>query len=65
MAGRSCWSATVTGRSRRLWCARARAGFSTAAGREEVINRRVGRNELDAIQTLLAIVDAQREYAAD
>src|SRR5262249_17735824 len=26
--------------------------------------RRVGRNELDTIQTLLAIVDAQREYAA-
>lgn len=38
--------------------------FDSAAGREEVINRRVGRNELDAIQTLLAIVDAQREYAA-
>jgi hypothetical protein len=35
------------------------------AGREELLNRRVGRNELDAIQTLLAIVDAQREYAAD
>ena len=39
-------------------------GFDPAAGREEVLNRRVGRNELDAIQTLLAIVDAQREYAA-
>ena len=38
--------------------------FDSAAGREEVINRRDGRNELDAIQTLLAIVDAQREYAA-
>ena len=38
--------------------------FDTAAGREEVLNRRVGRNELSAIQTLLAIVDAQREYAA-
>jgi Protein of unknown function (DUF2950) len=38
--------------------------FDHAAGREEVINRRVGRNELDTIQTLLAIVDAQREYAA-
>ena len=38
--------------------------FDPAAGREEVLNRRVGRNELDAIQTLLAIVDAQREYAA-
>jgi hypothetical protein len=39
-------------------------GFDAAAGREEIINRRVGRNELDTMQTLLAIVDAQREYAA-
>lgn len=38
--------------------------FDAAAGREEVINRRVGTNELGAIQTLLAVVDAQREYAS-
>jgi hypothetical protein len=38
--------------------------FDANAGREETVNRRVGRNELDAMQTLLAIVDAQREYAA-
>jgi hypothetical protein len=38
--------------------------FDAAAGREEIVNRRVGRNELDTIQTLLAVVDAQREYAA-
>jgi hypothetical protein len=38
--------------------------FDAEAGREEVTNRRVGRNELDTIQTLLAIVDAQREYAS-
>jgi len=38
--------------------------FDSAAGREEIINRRVGENELSAIQTLLAVVDAQREYAA-
>lgn len=38
--------------------------FDTNAGREEILNRRVGRNELDAMQTLLAIVDAEREYAA-
>jgi hypothetical protein len=38
--------------------------FDADAGREEVLNRRIGRNELDTIQTLLAIVDAQREYAA-
>lgn len=38
--------------------------FDAAAGRDELLNRRIGRNELDTIQTLLAIVDAQREYAA-
>ena len=38
--------------------------FDASAGREEVINRRVGRNELDTIQALMAFVDAQREYAA-
>jgi hypothetical protein len=38
--------------------------FDTKAGKEEVLNRRIGRNELYTIQTMLAIVDAQREYAA-
>ena len=38
--------------------------FDAEAGREELINRRVGRNELDTIQTMLAVVDAQRDYAA-
>lgn len=37
--------------------------FDTGAGLEELLNRRIGKNELDAIQTVLAIVDAQREYA--
>ena len=37
--------------------------FDTNKGREEVLNRRIGGNELDTIQTLLAVVDAQREYA--
>jgi hypothetical protein len=37
--------------------------FDTAAGRLEVLYRRIGRNELDAIQTCLAYVDAQNEYA--
>jgi hypothetical protein len=37
--------------------------FDTTAGKEEVLNRRVGRNELNAIQVCLAYVDAQREYA--
>ncbi|HTK91942.1 MAG TPA: DUF2950 domain-containing protein [Verrucomicrobiae bacterium] len=36
--------------------------FDTEAGREEVLARRVGRNELDTIQVCLAYVDAQREY---
>jgi len=37
--------------------------FDTAKGREEILNRRIGENELFTIQTLLAIVDAEREYA--
>lgn len=37
--------------------------FDTKAGKEEMLNRRIGRNELNTIQTCLAIVDAQREYA--
>lgn len=36
--------------------------FDTKAGLEEIINRRIGRNELSAIQTCLAIGDAEREY---
>lgn len=37
--------------------------FDATRGKEEVLNRRIGRNELDAIQVVLAYVDAQREYA--
>jgi Protein of unknown function (DUF2950) len=37
--------------------------FDTAAGREEILYRRIGRNELSAIQTCLAYVDAQHDYA--
>jgi hypothetical protein len=37
--------------------------FDTAKGKEEVLNRRIGENELFTIQVLLAVVDAQREYA--
>jgi len=37
--------------------------FDTAAGRQEILYRRIGRNELNAIQACLAYVDAQREYA--
>ena len=38
--------------------------FATQAGREEILARRIGHNELDAIQTSLAYVDAQNDYAA-
>jgi hypothetical protein len=34
------------------------------AGRTEVLNRRIGRNELDAIDICRAFVDAQREYGS-
>jgi len=37
--------------------------FDAAAGREEVLRRRIGRNELDAIQVCLGYVEAQRTYA--
>ncbi len=38
--------------------------FSTKEGREEVLNRRIGRNELNTIQICKTYVTAQREYAA-
>jgi Protein of unknown function (DUF2950) len=37
--------------------------FDTSEGRREILYRRIGRNELDAIQTSLAFVDAENEYA--
>ena len=39
--------------------------FDTAAGKEELLARRIGQNELDAIKVLQAIVDAQRDYASE
>lgn len=39
--------------------------FGTAAGKEELLARRVGQNELDAIKVLQAIGDAQRDYASE
>jgi hypothetical protein len=39
--------------------------FDTKAGIEEIVNRRIGENELQAIATVRAYVDAQRDYAAD
>ena len=38
--------------------------FDAAAGREEVLNRRIGRNELAVIRVLDAYVAAQRAYAS-
>lgn len=37
--------------------------FDTKVGRQELLNRRVGKNELATIDTLHVLVDAQREYA--
>ena len=37
--------------------------FDTEKGRQEILNRRIGGNELFTIQACLAVVDAQREYA--
>jgi len=36
--------------------------FDTAAGAQEIVDRRIGRNELSAIRTLLACADAQRDF---
>ena len=38
--------------------------FETKAGVDEILNRRIGRNELSVIATCRAYVTAQREYAA-
>ena len=36
--------------------------FDTAAGREEILNRRIGRNELAVIRVCRAVAEAQAEY---
>jgi hypothetical protein len=38
--------------------------FDTAAGREEILARRIGRDEMGAIDVCRAYVGAQREYAS-
>ena len=38
--------------------------FDTEAGKNEMLARRIGQNELSVINVMLAIVDAQREYAS-
>jgi hypothetical protein len=37
--------------------------FDAAAGKEEILARRIGANELDAIQICRGFVEAQKEYA--
>lgn len=37
--------------------------FDTAAGKEEILDRRIGKNELAVLEVMRAYVDAQREYA--
>ena len=39
--------------------------FDTAAGKHELLLRRIGGNELDTIKVLQAIVDAERDYASE
>lgn len=38
--------------------------FDVEAGKDELLNRRIGENELSALDTVRAFVEAQREYAA-
>jgi hypothetical protein len=38
--------------------------FDTDAGKEELLNRRIGRNELATLEVVRAYVDAQRVYAS-
>jgi len=40
------------------WC------FDTAAGHDEILNRRIGHNELEVLRVMRAYVEAQREYAS-
>jgi hypothetical protein len=42
---------------------RGRWRFDAAAGRQEVLYRRIGQNELDAIEVCRGYVEAQHEYA--
>jgi hypothetical protein len=38
--------------------------FDTEAGKEELLNRRIGRNELSTLGAVRACVEAQRDYAS-
>ena len=39
--------------------------FDTEAGKEEILDRRIGANELETIKVCRAYVEAQREYASE
>jgi hypothetical protein len=39
--------------------------FDTAAGKDELLSRRIGTNELGTLEVMRAYVDAQREYATE
>jgi hypothetical protein len=39
--------------------------FDTKVGKQEILNRRIGANELDAIEICRGFVEAQHEYAQD
>jgi DUF2950 family protein len=39
--------------------------FDTAAGKKEILYRRIGKNELNAIQVCHELVDAQKEYKSE
>jgi hypothetical protein len=39
--------------------------FDTAAGKDELLSRRIGTNELGTLEVMRAYVDAQREYASE
>ena len=39
--------------------------FDMKAGRQEILNRRIGTNELDAIAICRGFVEAQEEYAQE
>lgn len=38
--------------------------FDTVKGEDEILKRRIGRNELEAMQVCMAVADAEREYAS-
>jgi hypothetical protein len=39
--------------------------FATTVGKREILYRRIGRNEFNTIDTLNAVVDAEKEYASE